>query len=202
MPEVLIQKLQGELGGWHAQREMMPAYRTPLTLQEVERKQPKRAGVVAHIYPGELGWELLYMKRTSYLGVHSAQISFPGGQLEQTDKDLQDAAYREAQEEVGLGRDQFLFSRALSWLYIPPSNFYVQPFVTVGAVRPELSLDPVEVDRTFGIPINSLLSGELIAETEVKSGTYTFKVPAYHFDNEVIWGATAMITSEILALFR
>lgn len=198
----IIEKLSAPLLGWEAQKHMSPAYRNPLKREEVLRLEPKRAGVVVHLYPKEGLWYVSYIKRSAYEGVHSAQIAFPGGRYEPTDADLKQTAFREAREEVGLMPRHVVWSGRLSWLYIPPSNFYVEPVVSVGQEAPHWRLDPIEVAQLIEVPLAVLLSGELECSTSVHTGSFSYQVPAYAFEGEHIWGATAIITAELVAMLR
>ena len=200
--EALKDKLYTPLPGISGQREMMPSYRNAVRLEDIAPLQPRKAGVIIHIFQGPQELEVLYMKRPSYDGTHSGQISFPGGELEECDQDLRAAAFRECEEEVNLGPDEQEFFRAMSWLYIPPSNFYVEPFITLGTAAPMVELDPREVDRVFSIPLSKLIDGSLVQQTRIKTTYGTLLVPAYHWNGEIIWGATAMMTAELVALFR
>jgi len=200
--EALKDKLDAPLPGISGQREMMPSYRNAVSLEDIAPLQPRKAGVIIHIFQGPQELEVLYMKRPAYDGTHSGQISFPGGELEEFDQDLMAAAFRECEEEVNLKPNEQEFFRAMSWLYIPPSNFYVEPFITLGTAAPNVELDPREVDRVFSIPLSKLIDGSLIQQTSIKTTYGTLVVPAYHWDGEIIWGATAMMTAELVALLR
>ena len=74
-----------------------------MNLEDIAPLNPRKAGVIIHIFQGPQELEVLYMKRPAYDGTHSGQISFPGGELEDFDKDLMDAAFRECEEEVNAG---------------------------------------------------------------------------------------------------
>ena len=200
--EALKDKLHAPLPGISGQSEMMPSYRNAVSLEDIALLQPRKAGVIIHIFQGPQELEVLYMKRPAYDGTHSGQISFPGGELEEFDQDLMAAAFRECEEEVNLKPNEQEFFRAMSWLYIPPSNFYVEPFITLGTEAPKVELDPREVDRVFSIPLSKLIDGSLIQQTSIETTYGTLVVPAYHWDGEIIWGATAMMTSELVALLR
>ena len=200
--EALKDKLHAPLPGISGQSEMMPSYRNAVSLEDIALLQPRKAGVIIHIFQGPQELEVLYMKRPAYDGTHSGQISFPGGELEEFDQDLMAAAFRECEEEVNLKPNEQEFFRAMSWLYIPPSNFYVEPFITLGATAPKVELDPREVDRVFSIPLSKLIDGSLIQQTSIKTTYGTLVVPSYHWDGEIIWGATAMMTAELVALLR
>lgn len=200
--DTLKEKLYSPLPGISGQREMMPSYRNAVDLADITHLKPRKAGVIIHIFQGPHELEVLYMKRPAYDGTHSGQISFPGGELEDDDEDLRAAAFRECEEEVNLKPREQEFFRAMTWLYIPPSNFYVEPFITLGLASPQIELDPREVDRVFSIPLSKLIDGSLVRETSIKTTNGTMVVPAYHWDNEIIWGATAMMTAELVALLR
>ncbi|MGB1183850.1 MAG: NUDIX hydrolase [Schleiferiaceae bacterium] len=179
---------------------MMPWYRK-MTMPGAERVAgAKQAAVLIHVFPSEGDLEVLYMRRPAYDGAHGGQVSFPGGKVESTDGSLLETALREAQEEVGLRAEDLEIVRALSPLYIPPSDFMVHPFVSFGKERPELVLDPTEVAHTFSIPLEALCSDELVGETTITIKTGKEQVPAYLYQDEVIWGATAMMTAEFVAL--
>ena len=200
--EALKDKLHAPLPGISGQQEMMPSYRKAVSLEDIAPLKPRKAGVIIHIFQGPQEVEVLYMKRPAYDGTRSAQISFPGGEVEDIDEDLMATAFRECEEEVNLKPSEQEFFRAMSWLYIPPSNFYVEPFITLGTSSPKVELDPREVDRVFSIPLSKLIDGSLVQKTTINSTYGTLLVPAYHWDGEIIWGATAMMTSELVALLR
>jgi 8-oxo-dGTP pyrophosphatase MutT (NUDIX family) len=189
------------LPGIKGHQLLMPSYRNALRLEAVQAKSPRRAGVLVHLFEGAQGLEVLLMKRPVYEGTHSGQISFPGGGYEEGDGSLQGTAYREAFEEVGLRKEDLLSIGALSWLYIPPSNFYVEPYVTYSAQCPELVLEEKEVAYTLSIPLSKICDRSLLRDTEVMTKYGALKVPAFHWEGDVIWGATAMILGELSALF-
>ena len=192
---------QEPLPGIKGHQLLMPSYRNSHNLEAVASKNPKRAGVLVHIFEGVDGIEVLLMKRPVYDGTHSGQISFPGGKFEEDDHTLEHTAYREAFEEVGLRKDELLPLGALSWLYIPPSNFYVEPYVTYSPTLPELVLEEKEVAYTLSIPLNRICDRSILRDAEVMTKYGVLRVPAFHWQGEVIWGATAMILGELSALF-
>ncbi len=179
---------------------MMPWYRKMTMPSEARVAAAKKAAVLIHVFAGEQDLEVLYMRRPVYEGTHGGQVSFPGGKVELHDQSMLDTALREAEEEVGLQAQHLEVVRPLSPLYIPPSDFMVHPFVSFGKERPELVIDPTEVAHTFSIPLEALCSKDLIGETSVDTKMGKMQVPAYHFGGEVIWGATAMMTAEFIAL--
>ena len=96
----------------------------------IKKKNPRKAAVMALFYPDfEQVTHLLLILRKTYEGVHSNQIGFPGGKVEKGDADLLTTALRETHEEVGVAPAQINVLRALSEVYIPPSNFEVRPYM-------------------------------------------------------------------------
>ena len=88
---------------------------------------------------------LVLMLRNKYKGVHSNQISLPGGKVDRLDKSLKDTALRETHEEIGLHKDDIDIVGDLSSVYIPPSNFNVYPFIGYINTTPIFHPDPKEV---------------------------------------------------------
>ena len=163
----------------------------------------KKSAVLALFYPSDGKINLVFIKRAEYPGVHSGQISFPGGGWEERDKDLVDTALREAEEEIGVDRNDVTAIGKLTDLFIPPSNFLVTPVVGFIPEQPHFKPDPDEVDQILEIPMDELLDDSNIMEKEITIfPEVTLKVPCYYIDGSVIWGATAMILSELIELIR
>lgn len=158
----------------------------------------KNAGVMMLLYPKGGITHLILIVRNSYKGVHSSQIAFPGGKFEAGDLDLQYTALRETHEEVGIPSDKIEVLKAFTQLYIPPSNFMVYPFL--GVSRDELSfyLDPIEVADIIELPLSVLLSDSIVVNTEMTTSYAQFiQVPAFKIKQHFVWGATAMMLSEL-----
>ena len=119
---------------------------------------PKKAAVLIHFYPGENDQlSFVLIERNKYPGVHSGQISFPGGKYEDKDKDLFSTALREANEEVAIQKNTVEYIRTLSKVFIPPSNFIVTPFLSYSSFRPNLIPEGYEVSEIIEFPLNDLL---------------------------------------------
>ncbi|MGC6431359.1 MAG: NUDIX hydrolase [Jejuia sp.] len=162
-------------------------------------KTGKKAGVLALFYPNTEGdTSLILMLRKTYKGVHSAQISFPGGKLESDDKDLKATALRETYEEVGVRLDEAEVIKQLSYVYIPPSNFYVQPFIGVKLETPQFVKEEAEVEQLIEIIVSDLLNGENVLVKKVNASYgIDIEVPTFQLNGFTVWGATAMMLSEI-----
>jgi 8-oxo-dGTP pyrophosphatase MutT (NUDIX family) len=191
------------LPGMDAQYSLVPPNRPRPDLALVKKeKNPRLAGVLALFYPIENTPHLVLMKRNTYPGVHSGQISLPGGQHEAHDASIIATALRETHEEIGVETRHIEVIGQLTELYIPPSNFLVQPVVGLAKFRPSFVPEAKEVHRLLEIPFAEFAKPENLKETTVSARGFTINVPAFSVDGEVVWGATAMILSELLALLK
>ena len=165
---------------------------------------PREAGVLALFYPGKKGETLLlFILRKTYSGVHSGQMAFPGGKREPEDADLWETALRESEEEVGLPRNQVQQLKTLTEVYIPPSNFLVQPFVGMATEKPNFVPEEKEVEQVIEIPVSALFTHQSRMQTSITTSyAANMKVPSYQVQNQIIWGATAMMLSEIEVLLQ
>lgn len=162
---------------------------------------PKQAAVLALLYPTVDGLKMVYIKRTSApQDKHSGQISFPGGKLE-ADESLQECALRETAEEVGISKDQITLLGELTKVYVFVSNFMVTPYVGFCHEKPTFTKDQTEVEEILEISVNHLLNTENHKVKDLKIRGYLLKdVPYYDINGQVLWGATAMMTSELMHL--
>jgi len=143
---------------------------------------------------------LALMRRPEYPGVHSGQISFPGGQREGREP-LQATALRETREEIGVLPETLEMIGPLSSLYIPPSNFCLYPFVAYSSVRSTFRLDSQEVAELIETPLTLLLDPSVRREETWHFQKYgDRRVPFFDVYGHKVWGATAMILSEFLSL--
>ncbi|MDX5448880.1 MAG: CoA pyrophosphatase [Bacteroidota bacterium] len=203
----LIRELEGSMArtlpGQDAQYKMVPANRPRFPLDETIMKQSKRAAVAALFFPDEdRQSKLILIQRNTYEGVHSGQIGFPGGRLEPEDRGPMDAAARETEEELGIDRGLIDWKGALTPVYIPPSNFFVEPFVGVIPTPNGYRPDPREVQEVIEMPLERIQDQEVLRDVELDIRGTMIKVPAFVIDNRIIWGATAMMISELLHLFH
>lgn len=188
-----------------SQFKMVPPFRQELLKQQAEAiKKAKSAGVLALFYPNLYNkTHFVLILRKTYNGVHSAQVGFPGGKLETQDASLQDAAVRETFEEVGVPVKHIEVLRQLTEVYIPPSNFYVHPFIGVSTVVPKFIKQDDEVEAIIEVPLYHFLDdANIITEKVRTSYSVEVEVPAFKLNNHVVWGATAMMLSEIKDLLK
>lgn len=190
------------LPGEEAQLKMAPAYRAKYSPSEIEKFNPKVAAVLILFYKQNEEWHLVFTERMTYKGVHSGQISFPGGKQE-IGEDLKQTALRETFEEIGVSPDLVELVGSLSHVYIPPSNFSVYPFVGIANSEISFKKQDDEVNQIMEIPLSFFFSSENVAPTKIKlSEDIEFSVPAYVYRKKPIWGATAIILSELVAVLE
>lgn len=135
------------------------------------------------------------IKRTTNNSVHSGQVSLPGGKKEEHDLNLQDTALRECYEEIGIKPEIIL--GALSPIYIPVSKFMVQPIVCFYNTLPNYNLQNTEVDSLIRLPVKLLLNDEIIKTNTEVLPYIKLKAPYFEVEGLKVWGATAMILSEL-----
>lgn len=191
-------------GGLNAQLLLAPEQRKK-DLERFENSSvtARMGAVLILVFPFHNEPYVCLMRRPTYEGVHSGQIAFPGGKKEDQDQDLYQTALREAKEEVNIDASIVLHSHALTPLYIPPSNFLVHPFIAYSDQIPNFIADPSEVEEILYLPLKEIWEEERIQLGAFKSGNFVLKdYPFYQFSVGNVWGATAMIISEIAALLN
>lgn len=166
-------------------------------------KNPKKSAVLSLFYPKNFQTYVLLIVRSEYNGVHSAQISFPGGKMDQIDSDLKETALRETFEEVGISENKISITKQWSEIYIPPSNFLVSPFMGISKDNLEFNIDQREVNRVLELPVSDLLDNRLISKVNLNTSyADNVEVPAFIVDEFIVWGATAMILNEIKQIIK
>ncbi|MCB7479902.1 NUDIX hydrolase [Christiangramia sediminis] len=191
------------LPGEDAHRKLAPLIRiNELSKIDMSKMNPQEAGVMAVFYPGvEAETRLVLILRKTYKGVHSNQVGFPGGRVEESDFDLQETALRETEEEVGIPRNEIEVLKKLTRLYIPPSNFWVQPYLGILEKTPKMIAQETEVEAILEVKLSEFLDDRNVIKKNL-STTYAtnIEVPAYKLNGHVVWGATGMMLSEIREL--
>lgn len=189
-------RLQEELPGRQAHLLMAPTFRGQPSVDFILEKEPKEAGVLVLLYQRDEKVHFVTMRRTKYPGVHSGQISFPGGRKEEHDKDLIQTAYRETEEEIGVLSSRMDHLGTLSQIYIPPSNYLVNPSVAWMNEVPIFVPEVKEVEEIIEIDLEHFIDDAILDKTDVNVRGLSREVPCFKIDENIIWGATAIILSE------
>ena len=185
------------LPGPSAQITMAPQ---PRPLRAPPGAEPRQAGVLLVLYPIRDVLHLVLTVRNPELNYHSGQISLPGGGREEGDGSLLATALREAEEEIGVAADELEILGPLTPLYIPPSNNVIHPFVAYAAQRPAFDPDPTEVAELLEVPLALLLDPATRREEDWTWRGAELHVPFYAVGEHKVWGATAIVLAEFLAL--
>lgn len=163
----------------------------------------KQSSVLILLYEKEGQLYIPLIKRASYDGVHSGQIALPGGKVEPTDIDIIATALRETEEEIGVSSEGIIILGKLSPVFIPPSNFCVNVVLAYTSTIPQFTLDTHEVAELIELPLTQLEDLSSIEERDVmSSSTWRMKAPGYVYQEHFVWGATAMVLSELKALLK
>ncbi len=162
---------------------------------------PRQAGVLALVV-GQGGpsdpLHLVLTRRTERLNGHSGQMSFPGGRREEADPDFWHTALRETTEELGIPTDGITNLGPLTPLYIPPSHYDVFPWVGHLSGLPAFAPNPDEVAAVHLAPLDALLDPTCKQTVDLTlPGGHIRSVPAYLLCGQVVWGATAIMLSEL-----
>lgn len=182
----------------------MSGYKRPDVEEALRRDpSPRESAVLAMLYPRDGSLHTLLMVRATYDGVHSGQVSFPGGKREEHDADLQATALREFSEETGARPDEVHVLGAMSRVYIPPSRMLVTPFLAFTPALGRLRPDPQEVAALVEAPVREVLRDDNLhfRMQELGMGGMRMRVPYFDISGQVVWGATAMMIAELRELF-
>ncbi|PWD97976.1 NUDIX hydrolase [Marinilabilia rubra] len=199
--ERLKQLLNTPLPGEKAQEIMAPEVRHPGPWGSGP-ENARFSSVLILFYPKNGQWYLPLIQRPLYNGAHSGQISFPGGKQEEQDAGFLETALRETHEEIGVEPARVIHLGALTRLYIPKSNFFVYPQVGWMHGAPSFIPDPMEVDEVIEVSLDELLDESCVRTFTYQSGGLNVSAPYFGVSGKRIWGATAMILSEILEVIR
>ncbi len=143
--------------------------------------------------------KLLLIRRSQHLRYHAGQIALPGGRQEPGETLLQ-TAVRETEEEIGISLQQHDILGSLRSIYIPPSDFTLTPFVAWLDDEPEVSIQADEVDELITVRLRSLLDPDAQTTSRVvRDNGQAIEAPCYQHENHVVWGATALVISELIA---
>ena len=157
---------------------------------------PRPGSVLILLYEENNIIKFPLIKRPVYIGAHSGQISLPGGKSEPGENYFE-TALRETEEEIGVMQKQVEVLGKLTDFYVIPSNFMVTPIVGILSGSISFVPDPFEVEKIIVGTLEDLLKADAIKQTEiVAAGKYRMMAPHFEIENEIVWGATAMMLNE------
>ncbi len=196
-------ELARPLPGIDAQMKMTPITRQREMFKAKHVSPPMESAVLILLFPYKKQLQIALIKRAAYDGVHSAQIAFPGGKHEENDDTLIVTALRETHEEIGINPSEISILGKLTKLYIPPSNFNVLPVIGFMKNKPHFIIDEKEVEEVLIVRLSELINPGTIQYKKIESRDKSqISVPCYFINSKIIWGATAMIISELLEVVR
>lgn len=200
----LTYELTLPLPGNQVQMRMMSNRRVREMMEFRQPDQAIKSSVLILLFPGRENGQPTFVVtlRPTYKGIHSGQISLPGGRFELTDENLMQTALRETDEEIGLDPAAVTIIGQLTELFIPPSNYLVQPFIGFTSISPAFNPQPEEVAQIIEIPVRQLLDEKNLVVKEIPVAGIQFTAPSFVIDGTIIWGATAMILNEFKEILR
>lgn len=187
-----------------AAQDKMAATSKSVRINEMRQSGKSKPGAVLVLfYENELGEICIpLIQRPTYDGAHSGQISLPGGKVEPDDETRIHTALRECEEEIGIPQFAVEVIGELSELYIFASHYTVLPVVGRMQGLPEFIPDHIEVDKVIEAPVERLIDKNYHLEKRLKVRQFEIDAPYFDVFGEVVWGATAMMLSELVTIIE
>lgn len=202
-----VEKLKAELSatlpGVEAHLRLAPEMRINDIKIGITPDHAIESAVLIILYPSKNRLHTVVILRNEYDGAHSGQISLPGGKSEDSDIDYQQTALREAEEEIGIRPSQMEILGMLSRFYVRPSNFVINPYIAFCTHKPDFHPDAIEVQRIIEIDIfDEINSDRIVTKTITFKNKMQVNAPGFEVGGEFMWGATAMIFSELIHVLK
>jgi 8-oxo-dGTP pyrophosphatase MutT (NUDIX family) len=167
------------------------------------REDARQSSVMILLYPDSNAAHLPLILRPTYTGAHSGQVSLPGGKEEPEDVNRQHTALREMEEEIGVSADDVVVLGNLTEIFVAASNFRVLPVVGYLNYKPNFIPEIKEVAEILTSPLEAIIALEQKREKEMLiGGQFAINSPYFDINGKVVWGATAMILSELATIIR
>lgn len=191
--ENIVKALQSELPGQKSHTKLLPPNRILKAAAE-DKDRVKNSSVLLLLFEEDAELKILLIKRPAHMKHHAGQIALPGGRIEAGETDIE-TALRETYEEIGITEDKIEILGKLSGFYVEVSRFQIWPIVGWLNSKPVLRINPDEVEKVMSFPIAKFTPP--YEEIQMETLTGKLEVPCVKFAKEIIWGATAMILSEL-----
>ena len=196
IPKIKKNPLPGEKAQLLLSPEARPRFHSAF-----KKDSTREASVLLLMYNKNEETHIALILRSSYGGAHSGQVAMPGGKAEKEDLSQWETALRETEEEIGIPRKQIEFIKALTSVYIPTSDFRVYPFLAKTEKIDKFKLQKNEVAAVIEMPVKQLLLPENNVNLTIQISKNTSIIaPAFVYEDYKIWGATAMMLSELKQL--
>lgn len=196
-------EMQKDLPGILSHQLMSPTTRKYRYDGNLKMPLSKRGGVLILLYPDKSGnIRLPLIQRPDYVGAHGGQVSFPGGKHEKQDIDLVATALRETKEEIGVDPSQVHVLGMMTELYVWASNITVFPVLAYSDNTPTFVADQLEVSEILEVDLAWILNSANIKSKTLKIRGVKVEAPYYDIEQRMVWGATAMMLSELAELLK
>jgi len=203
LPDALRRRLIAPLPGIDAQMRMAPrpVFRPDAAVTSTLRP----AAALLLLYEHNDTWHVPLTVRGSGLRHHTGQVSLPGGRLDHPGESVEEAALREAHEEVGVRPSDVDVLGRLTPIPVVVSGHLLQPVIGVASQRPAFVVAEPEVERLIEMPLNRLLEKDAVAWEErmrILPPGGMMNVPYFAVEGARVWGATAMVLAEFIAVIE
>lgn len=195
-------ELRKPLPGKKAQDRMASKQRYDYEWNKHQAVQMEKAAVMILFFPKGDTIQTAFIKRLDDGRIHGGQVSFPGGRYDLSDRNLEQAAVRETFEETGVNPLHIKVIGKISPLHIIASNNYVETYVGYTDYSPGFIPRPEEMQYIICVNINHLLDKQNTEKRIISIKEFEFDALCYIVNNECIWGATAMIMSEMVEIIK
>ena len=195
-------ELSKGLPGTDVQWQMASSDRFVRDFPRVPGNDARVAAVLILLFPEKGSVHTIFMQRPEYGGVHSGQISFPGGKQEPEDENTVQTALREAYEETGVDTSKIKVIGTLTPLFIPVSNMIVTPVIGWMDKKPQFKYRREEVVFLIDADLRRLIDPSIVKTNPIELKGEMVEVKYFNYDDNTIWGASAMILQELLVIFK
>lgn len=201
-PDILKKEIKKGLPGTEAQLQMAPPDRLLMNFPRSPSASTRIAAVLIPLYQIKESIFTVFIQRTEYEGVHSGQISFPGGMKEQSDKNIIETALRETYEEIGVKSSSISVIGTLTPLFIPVSDILVTPVAGWMDCKPEFKLENNEALFLIEGDLKRFLDPSIVKIKCFEVRGEMREIKYFDYNSHVIWGATAMILNELMEIIK